>query len=185
MANIYRNINIRGLTDVLGGRFMYRARSGKTFVTRAPILDGVHRFTGTSKRHPAALLEASMYASFARTQEVYLQQEQLTGISAYYFALADWFGGPRVLEINVDAWTGRTGQTICVKARDNVRVAAVAVIVRDAGGNVLEMGEAVPSPAGGPWWYYTTRSRVPMTPFPVVEAIAVDLAGNRDSFVIS
>ena len=185
MANIYRNINIHGLTDVLGGAFMYRARSGKTMITKAPLFGGVHRFTRTSKRHPGAILEASTYANFAKTQDVYLNQERTTGISAYYFALADWFTGPRVLEINVDAWTGRIGQTIRVRARDNVRVEAVAVVIRDARGNVLEMGEAVQAEAGGSWWNYTTKSHVKMNPFPSVEAIALDLPGNRDSFTIS
>jgi hypothetical protein len=183
MANIYRNINIHGLTDVLGGAFMYRARSGKTMITKAPILERGNN--KTPKRHLAAILEASTYANFARTQEVYLHQEQITGISAYCFALEDWFSGPRVLKIDVDAWTGRAGQSIRVKARDNLKVAAVAVVIRDAAGNVLEMGEAMPSPASGPWWTYTTQSRVPMNPFPCVEAIAVDLPGNRDSFTIS
>jgi hypothetical protein len=50
---------------------------------------------------------------------------------------------------------------------------------------VLEMGKAVQSAAGSPWWNYTTKSRVTMTPFPLVEAIAQDLPGNQDSFAIS
>jgi hypothetical protein len=70
-----------------------------------------------------------------------------------------------------------------VKARDNVRVARVSVEIRDAEGKVLETGEAVTSKPGSAWWKYTTKTCVPMKPFPRVEAIARDLAGNQDSFI--
>jgi hypothetical protein len=59
------------------------------------------------------------------------------------------------------------------------------VVIRDAEENVLEMGEAVQSEAGSIWWNYTTKSLVTMTPFPSVEAIAQDLPGNSDSFIIN
>jgi hypothetical protein len=72
-----------------------------------------------------------------------------------------------------------------VKARDNILVAAVTVVIRDPHRNFLEMGEAVRSEAGAPWWDYTTQTRVDMDPFPVVAALIQDLPGNRDAFVIS
>ena len=125
------------------------------------------------------------YANFAQTQEAYVDQAKANGATAYSIAVTDWSGAPDVLEIDVDDWTGEIGQTIRVKARDNVMVARVSVVIRDAEENVLEMGEAVQSEAGSDWWDYTTKSLVPMSPFPIVEAIAQDLPGNSDSFVIS
>ena len=108
-----------------------------------------------------------------------------SGSTAYNIAISDWFGAPQVLEINVDNWTGEIGQTIRVKARDNVKVAGVAVVIRDANEKILEMGAAVQSEEGSVWWTYTTQALVTMTPFPAVEAIAQDLPGNTDSFIIS
>ena len=137
------------------------------------------------KRHPAAIRAAVLYADFATTQDVYLDLECETGVSAYTFAIADWFGTPKVLQLDFDGWTGEIGQTIRVKARDNIMVAAVTVVIRDPQKNFLEMGEAVRSEAGGPWWNYTTQTRVAMSPFPTVAAIIQDLPGNRDAFVIS
>lgn len=129
--------------------------------------------------------KATTYANFANTQEVYINKARENNVTAYSIALTDWFIAPRVLQINIDRWTGEIGQTIRVKARDNILVADVSVVIRDAEENVLETGEAVQSEAGSAWWNYTTSSCVVMTPFPSVEAIAQDLSGNRDSFIIS
>jgi hypothetical protein len=59
------------------------------------------------------------------------------------------------------------------------------VFACDVQNNFLEMGAAVQSEPGRPWWNYTTQSCVEMEPFPVVTAIVQDLPGNRDAFVIS
>jgi hypothetical protein len=128
--------------------------------------------------------ESTTYANFAQTQDVYITKAKRLGVTPYYLALADWFKPPKVLEINVDSWTGKIGQTIRVKARDNVRVARVSVVIRDADENVLEMGETTQSEPGSAWWNYTTKSVVKMTPFPSVEATSYDLPGNRDAFAI-
>jgi hypothetical protein len=186
MANIYRNIFIRGLTDILGNRSAYcKTHSGKIIPVGKALFDDNWKYMHVEKDDPAAMRAAIVYADFAKTQDVYLKRELDTGVSAYYIAIMDWFEAPQVLEINVDSWTGKPGQTIRVKARDNIEVASVMVVIRDMNDNVLEMGEAVQSKAGNPWWKYTTKSYVLMEPFPIVEATARDLAGNEDTFVIS
>jgi len=186
MAELYSTIWNPGSRGAFGNQFMKPGtRSGKNIIAGKLMFDDNRGYTGTKKTHPAAVREAATFANFARTHEVYINKARGTATTAYYLALADWFGSPRVLEINVDNWTGEIGQTIRVKARDNVAVARVSVVIRDAEENVLEMGEAVRSEAGSPWWNYTIKSLVPMSPFPSVEATAQDLPGNSDSFIIS
>lgn len=186
MAKVYKNIFILGLTGALGDPFVNRKTcSGKTIIASNPLFDDHRKHAETQKTDQAAVREATTYANFAKMQEVYINRAKITGTTAYYIAAADWFGTPKVREINIDGWDGGIGQTICVKARDNVMVARVSVVIRDAEENVLEMGEAVQSEAGSAWWNYTTKSLVTMTPFPSVEAIAQDLPGNSDSFIIS
>jgi hypothetical protein len=188
MANIYKNIHMRGLNGVGGDQAVYcTTHSGKTIFVSGYRCDGNWKYMSMSipKRHPGAIRAAALYAHFAKNQDVYVDQECGTGVSAYAIAIADWFGAPKVLEIDMDGWTGQIGQTIRVRARDNVMVAAVSVVIRDPQKNFLEMGEAVRSEEGGAWWSYTTQTRMNMSPFPIVAAIAQDLPGNRDSFVIS
>ena len=188
MADIYRNIYMRGLNGVDGDQTVYcTTHSGKTIFVRGDRCDGNWKYMSMSipKRHPGAIRAAAMYAYFAKAQDVYVDLECETGVSAYTLAIADWYGRPKVLEINIDSWTGEIGQTIRVKARDNIMVAAVAVVIRDPQRNFLEMGEAVQSEAGSRWWNYRTQTCVNMSPFPSVAAIIQDLPGNRDAFVIS
>jgi len=186
MANIYRNIFIHGLTEILVDRSaIIKTGSGKTILASHPMFDDSRECAETQETHQDALREATTHANFAQMQGAYLNKTRGNAATAYSIALIDWFGAPKVLEINVDKWTGEIGETIRVKARDNVMVSGVTVTIRDADDNVLEMGEAVPFEAGSAWWNYTTRSRVTMPHFPTVEATARDLCGNCDSFVIS
>ncbi len=186
MANVYNNIFVLGLSGALSDQFMnFKTRSDKTILASKAMFDDNQEYAKTQKTQQATLREAATYANFAQTQEVYVDKAKGTETSAYSLAITDWFEAPEVLEIDVDDWTGESGQTIRVKARDRVRVARVSVVSRDAEENVLEMGEAAQAVAGSDWWDYTTKSFVPMDPFPIVEAIAQDLPGNSDVFVIS
>ena len=174
MANLNNPMIARGVT-----------RSGKIVVADKPLFDD-HRLRKNSKgSHREALREAITFANFVETHEVYIHKAMELGTTPYNLAITDWFGAPKVLEIDVDSWTGEKGQTIRVKAKDNVMVARVIVVIRDSNENVLENGEAVPSAEDSAWWNYTTQSQIKMTPFPTVEATAEDLPGNTDSFAIS
>lgn len=184
MANIHRNIPIHGLIDILGdGSETCRTCSGKTILVDEAAFREGGEFTKVKETLQDAFRKATTYATFARRQEVYINKARDKAVTAYSVAISDWFGVPSVLLINLDAWTGKPGQTIRVKAKDNVRVAGVTVEIRDAEGKILETGEATTSKPGGTWWKYTTQTHVPMNPFPRVEAIARDLAGNEDSFI--
>lgn len=186
MANLHRNILIHKLTAVLGERFLYRkAGTAMTMFSNKPVHRDGEAYAGRRNTHQDLLREATTYANFAQTQETYINKAGRTNVTAYYIALMDWFEGPSVLEIDVDTWTGEPGQTIRVKARDNVKVAKVTLVICDVDENVLETGEAVQSEPGNAWWHYTTRSHINIEPFPMVEAIAQDLSGNQDSFVIN
>jgi len=174
MANIQNSIFAYGLT-----------RSGKIVIADQPKFDD-HRVSAEARgSHRESLREAVNFAQMAVEEEAYINKAREMGTTAYNIAIVDWLGAPKVLEIDVDNWTGEVGQVIRVKARDNVMVAGVSVVIRDADENVLEEGAAVQSRDGSAWWNYTTRFRMKMTPFPIVEATARDLPGNTDSFAIS
>jgi hypothetical protein len=186
MDNIERDRFARGRRNVFGKQFViHNTESGKALLAAKPVFDDNLTYTETGTMLQAAVRDAATYASFAQTQDVYIHKAEETGTPPYALAFADWFGAPKVLEVNVDGWTGKPGQTIRVKARDNVSIVHVAVIIRSAQGDVLERGEAVQSKEGSAWWNYTTQSYVPLRPFPTLQAIAFNLPGNRDSFTIS
>lgn len=186
MANIYRNKYARALRGAFGEQHVvHQTGSGKTIVAGKPLFDENLTYTENQTMHQAAVRDASMYASVAEHHEAYVNKAEETGSTAYAVAVADWYSAPRVLAIDVDAWTGNPGETIRVKARDTVMVASVLLVIRDAQGQVLEMGEAIHPEVNSLWWKYTTQSSIALTPFPSVQAIAFDLPGNRDSFIIN
>jgi hypothetical protein len=186
MANVYRNISIHRLNEILGEQpTNIKTRSGKTILVNQPFFDDPRECTEIEEAHQDALREATTYANFARRQDVYLHKARANDVTAYSIAILDWFGAPKVLHINFNTWTGKPGELIHLKARDNIRVAGVSLVIRDPQGNVLESGEAVPCETRSGWWDYITKSHIAMEPFPSLEAIAWDLAGNCDSFTIS
>lgn len=186
MANIYRNIPIHGLTEILGEPSANcKTRSGKTLLATHAKFDDRPEEAKVRGTHPYALRNAAIYTHFAHRQDMYVKKAVSPDTAACGLDNAGWFGTPRVLSINTDGWTGNAGQTIYVKVRDNARVAGVSVTIRDAEGKVLEAGEAVPSKPGSSWWKYTTRTQIAKIPSPRVKATAWDLAGNSDSFIIS
>ncbi len=63
--------------------------------------------------------QATTYAKFAKNQPLYVNKAKATN---YNIAVADWFGQPQVLDLDIGGWTGAIGQTIRVKAQDNVMV---------------------------------------------------------------
>lgn len=185
MANELYDSFLRRLSDAVDEFIVHQTRSGRIIIADTPRLDDERLFAEERDTQAALLRKAVTYAEFALGHEAYVNTAMETGASPYTIALADWFGAPRVLEINVDAWTGERGQLIRVKARDNVLVARVTLVIRDAQENMLEMGEAVQAEPGSAWWHYTTRSAVSIEPFPILEATAEDLPGNSDTFVVS
>jgi hypothetical protein len=177
MAQVYNNIFVRGLTGAVGDQFVIRrTRSGRTIIANKPTFDPNREFSKSQKSHQEAFREAAAYAKSAKTQPLYVEKAKAINSTPYNVAISDWFGKPEVLEIDASNWTGEIGQTIRVKAQDNVQVASVRVMIDDAHGTTLEQGEALQS--DGLWWSYNTTSRVSLTPAPRVIATVRDLPGN-------
>ncbi len=186
MANIYRNIPIHGLAEILGEPSANcKTRSGKTLLATHAKFDDRPEEGKIRGTHPNALRDAAIYTYFARRQDLYVNQTLSREAAASNLDNAGWFGTPRVLSVNTDGWTGEPGQTIYVKVRDNARVAGVSVVIRDGDGKVLEAGEAAPSKTGSAWWKYTAKACIVKTSSLRLKATAWDLAGNCDALIIS
>ena len=96
--------------------------------------------------------------------------------NSFNAAIADWFGQPEVLEIDVSNWNGQIGQVIRVKAQDDTFVAGVHIVIHDESNNIFEQGNAVQ--ADGLWWEYTSTTQVSVESNPIVSATVEDLPGN-------
>jgi hypothetical protein len=168
MAKVRSNPAIRGISGKIGDLVFRQMPDGETYVSRTPNFDN-RKFSKGQKDHQSRFREAVAYArDAAKSQPIYAKLAAGTIMSAYNFALSDWFNPPVIHAIE------RRDGRIRVEASDNVMVTRVQVTVLDDEGKVVEKGEAVkvdPSTHSG-WWKYVTNVNGK------VIAEAWDLAGN-------
>jgi len=140
----------------------------------------------THRAQQDIIRSASSYAHFSQNQSLYQNKAVGSALSAYQWALADYFGMPEVEEIDVSGWTGEAGQSIVIRARENLIVLHVDVMISEgsAGNSVLESGEAEQSDTDRSLWIYTTSTAVPQQPGICVDVVAYDLPGNRGTGVV-
>lgn len=182
MAKVFNNIFVRGLTGSLGDQFVIRkTRSGRTIIANKPTFDENRVFNEEQLAHQEAFRQATTYAKVAKDQPVYISKAQGTPQTAYNLAVADWFRHPQVIEIDARGWTGAVGQSIHVRAVDDMQVKRVTVTIRDESLALLEEGEAVQSPTDRLLWTYTTQTSISLASSPQVAATAEDLPGHTNT----
>ncbi|SFW90575.1 hypothetical protein SAMN05661012_06638 [Chitinophaga sancti] len=98
--------------------------------------------------------------------------------SAYNVAVRDAFKAPEIQGINTGLYTGEIGSKITVRAFDDFKVAGVRVKITNAGGVVLEQGDALQQSNGLDWLYTASVLNDGVQGSRVV-ASAVDLPGNE------
>src|SRR5215216_4597168 len=127
---------------------------------------------------------ASTYAHFSESQPFYLNKAVGRPLSAYEWAVTDYFGKPRVMQIDICQWDGAIGQPIWIEARDNLMVLRVYVKIRDTS-LILEEGEAKQSKTEPSLWMYTTHTAIQPKPGVWLDVVAYDLPGNTgENFLV-
>ncbi len=176
MAKVQRNVVINGVIGKLGDQLVLkRDRTGRTIISIKPTFPADREFSEMQKAQQGAFKEAVAYArTVAKIEPVYAERAEALNRSAYNVAIADWLHPPEIGAIDLGAWTGRAGESIRVKAEDDVVVVRVMVTITDERGEVIEQGEA--KRVDGVWWVYTTMQAAPETAR--VIAVAEDLAGH-------
>ena len=59
--------------------------------------------------------------------------EESSAVSSY----TDFFHAPEIEEVDLEGYSGKTGELIKIKARDDVQVTRVAVLISDEAGNEI------------------------------------------------
>jgi hypothetical protein len=160
--------------------FIYKTQSGKSLAARKPAMDAN---CGQKASMQEEVRRAVTYAEFACDQPIYQCKAVGTSQSAYNLAVADALGKPQVLEIDLSGWSGKTGQTILIQARDNFLVLSVRLLIRE-GDIILEEGEAEQYQQDGLSWGYQLQTLVERRPGLLLDAYAYDLPGNEGKYSI-
>jgi len=101
------------------------------------------------------------------------------GIPVFALTIADFFNEPTVDEIDLSTYTGHAGETIRIRAHDDVQVTGVAVAIRAPGGQALEQGVATAGADGT--WTYQTSTTVAEGQNVSIEVTATDRPGHKAS----
>ena len=177
MAQVYNNLVIKGLTGSLGRQLVIkRGKLGRTIVSSRPDFRPDRQFSPAQVARQMAFREACAYGVSARSQEIYIQQAEGTRFTPYNLAVADWLRPPKIIQLDLDAWTGQPGKLIRIEALDDVQVKQVTVTITDLAGTLIEEGPA--TQIDGLWWHYTTTATVSAPGSLKVIASAWDLPGH-------
>ena len=164
MAKVKKNPIVRGISGKIGNLVFRPMPNGETYVSSVPNFDK-RKFSKGQKQHQSRFQLAVAYArEAAKTQPIYAKLAEGTIMSAYNFALSDWFNPPVIHKIE------RKDGRVRVQASDNVMVVKVVVTVLDEEGKVMKKKESVKTE--GDWW------EVDLVGDGKVVAEAWDLAGN-------
>jgi hypothetical protein len=143
------------------------------------------------RREPPTEAEASNQDQFAAKTRLAKRLMARPDIAAVYTALArllrrqpfrvclsDALKPPEIQDVSLSGYTGKPGETIAVKAVDNVEVVEVRLRIVRLDGTLIEEGKATRLVAQTGDWTYLAQSEVASGETVVVEITAVDLPGN-------
>jgi hypothetical protein len=155
MGKIKNNVVTKGFSGKFGDEVVFRQIDGKTFFAKRGLkpsgstegqIETRNRFTQASFFASAAIDNPQAYVD-------YQAMAKLQGLkSAYAAALTDFLTLPEIASVFTAAYKGVVGDLISIKPKVNYKIVRVEVSIRDANGNVIESGSAVPS---GTKWRYT------------------------------
>jgi hypothetical protein len=179
MAKVTLNPVIEAIRGKVGD-LVFKHRQDNEFVGKMPdrtgIVPTVNQLAQMAKFRLAAVYGKAVIAD-PQTRIVYEEAAARKGIPAFAVSLGDFLNLPAVDEIDLAGYSGKIGETIRVRASDDVEVEGVSVTIRAQGGAVLEEGPAVWTAATGTW-NYTTTTALAQGQAAVIEVSATDLPGH-------
>ena len=112
------------------------------------------------------------------TKAVYAAAAKGKGLPVFALTIADFFNEPAVDEIDLSAYSGQRGESIRIRASDDVEVTGVEANIRGTNGEVFEHGPAVRG-VNDSIWTYTTTANVPAGQAVSIEVTASDRPGHK------
>ena len=164
------------------GDLVFKKFFGSMYVARTPNTDG-REPSAAQRAHLEKFRQAAMFGKAAmadpQVRALYAGAAKQRKQPVFSLMIADYFNPPSVDEIDLSEYAGQAGNTISIRASDDVGVVGVDVTISDEAGLALEQGPAnVSTTEPGRWLYTSTTSIQPGTHVHVV-ATATDRPGNK------
>jgi hypothetical protein len=179
MAESKNNVITRGLSGKIGDMIVFSNRHGKTIVSNKPKeRSGVQ--SEVQKAHKAKFQQAVIYAKAAIKDPATMQgykDKAKDGVMPYNVAVADFFHAPDFQSVELNAYTGKIGDTIKVRVSDGFKVKEVSVTILNADGTEVEKGNAVQIAETDDWIFTAKKANASLDGDKIVIR-ASDVPGN-------
>ena len=180
MTKVFLQPGLRGLSGGMGD-WVYSLRKGKTVLGMKAIRNGEP--SQAQMAHQERFKEAVAFAKSALAtpalrafyEPIALERE----ITVYALAIGDFLKRPEFQYVDFETYKGRVGDTIEIKAVDDVGMAHVDVKISSQAGTLIESGAALESGSGTGKWIYTATVPVALGSDIFLEATGADHAGTK------
>jgi hypothetical protein len=182
MSRINGNLLVKGARGNVGKQFVFKKRGNNTYIAKMPTINEHIVPTQGQVEVRELFAAASLYAKGAIGSPELKREygkKAASGQTPFNVAFRDYLKAPVVKSISTENYNGATGSIIEVRAKDDFRVAAVKVRIRDANGVLLEEGNAILNPIDRNKWSYATVQLNDSPAGCIVSATAFDLPGNK------
>lgn len=185
MALIKENDLTEGMSGKFGRKIVFRVVKGQTVASRRSTLE--RPTTEKQLAHRERFQRAAKYAKAKMKDPVAKAlYKEMAGDKAFAnpfaAAIRDFMVPPKVLDVDISAFTGGAGSIIPVKVSDNEKIIRMKVAFKGANDAVIESGEATYT-AGDVEWIYVTTQALPSLVGVTIEVAAIDRPGNETTFV--
>jgi hypothetical protein len=135
-------------------------------------LNAQERFTEASRLATAALEDPARRAFYQSIADA-------KGSNPYQVAFIDYLVLPEFKPLDLREYKGQVGDTIRIRATDDIGLADVEVTLTANDGTRIEQGKAVEAGTGTGEWTYTTTQPVALGSDIFIEVVGFDHAGTR------
>ena len=174
------NVIVRHASGTLGGQVVAREWKGRPYLANRPSYPRDREFSEEQLCQQERFEDATAYGKaliqLDEVPEIYKQKAESARLTAYNISIRDFLKPPVIRDIGVDGYTGKPGEEIVVRARDDTEVIAVHVVIRNDG-EVVEEGDAVRDRFNQSLWRYVTVEENGLSGT-TIEALATDRPGN-------
>jgi hypothetical protein len=177
-----KNILLHGFSGKIGDLLVIRQVGDKTILSKAPDKRDKEP-TEAQKAQRKKFQEATIYAKATLKNEALKEEYQAKAKgqrSAYHIAVADFLKAPDIDEIDMNNYTGQTGDTIRIRAIDDFKVEQVQVSIMNADGTLVEEGDAILAENELDWIYTATADNTDLEGDKIIVRVS-DKPGNISS----
>ena len=176
-------VNLNPVLEAIRGKvgdLIFKRWEDHEIVSKMPDRTGIvptaNQLAQMDKFRLAALYGKAVLAD-PDARAVYDDAAHKKGIPAFALSVGDFLNAPAIDEVDLAAYTGKTGDVIRLRVSDDIEVKGVTVAIRAQGG-VLEEGAAVWSP-GTATWNYTATTDLAQGQAVSIEVSATDRPGHK------